>query len=303
MAFTIISDESGDNGIKFNKGSSEYKVVSSLLINDKDIGVFYREILTLYKKFLNNQKIQKWTYLNSKKRIEQFEGFFLGLLNIKKPFFLISLVLIEKHYYSSSKEINAATVESYECIFKRIIPFLKKVNYVTNNKILKEISWYIDKSSDRYFINELKKSITYTKNNGFSLLNFKFLNKPCNINKQNEKKIAYLISFVDLIAGITNKLFEKYYSNLHSNSQYSNNKFPCGEKFIKFICEKGNFDCTNITNCTNIYIKVWDYIRQTLNQKISYNSKTIWDWGGLFFLPSYIRSSYEHIIGKDSYFK
>ena len=305
MSLVLLSDESGDNGLSFSNGSSHFKVVCSILLDDNKLDLILNRVANIYKtSFLCD--IKKWSLLHKKARkpnnlysfLDSYEQ--LSVDELCLP----SVLVIDKHLYSNPDSVNRATVEAYEVIYKRLLPFIRSTSYLTHYEVPRDLIWYIDVASDRDFINNLRNRVlNYANAKQCNIAGPNFIIKPKYLKIGYEKKLSTLISFVDVLAGISAKYMETFYLYcLPKDPLCSNSSYPCGKK-AHYGTNPG-FDCCSEPNCKNNMIECWKLIRRlTCGFEVGINGNPYWKWQALFYLPGQSRFRLSNVFGDDRFFQ
>jgi len=297
----FASDESGDSGLKFKKFNNHslkvnnhyttHKVVVGILTPSKNVSILVERADELFRKYFNHP-LRKWNELKGKEK-NQFDTIARIISewssNLQNTIFLTSVTIVDKLFYNSSADVTNATVEAYLIMYKRIIPFMKKLNYYGNKYQvgMPHIDWYIDIASNRSFTKPLKQETQKLSKSKKIILNGpKFLNKP-KFYKDKDEELRTLSKFIvltDFLAGAILRFLREYH-------------ISCREKHCK--------GCFNVTSpCVNMYKDVWLNVYKFLNIKLKYSNETIWHWKGLLYLPSQHRYDIpvQRYAGKDPFF-
>lgn len=191
---------------------------------------------------------------------------------------------IEKQDHSQI--VYYANEKSYELIFKRLLPFVDKLNrklsYANVHNF--NLEWYID-TNDLKFINILKKSaleiVSQLKVRTIQNLEPSFI-----IKKDNRREIVHAIRLADLLGGIVNKAYECYQLNCSNCNE--NKCFPSN------------------SNCANTLILACHTIKsEGLFQNIKIESPIdfLWQWRGLIISPPFKRHNNNRFFGDDEFFQ
>ncbi|MHB1681078.1 MAG: hypothetical protein ACYCTB_11330 [bacterium] len=295
--FILISDESGDTGPIYKKLASRNYLTTCFLIDETYIKQLI-DIAHESSKLVFGYSLCAWKDLKGvdKKNYDKLNNFiniFFNKIKEQNFKFLLSIAITDKgSFISGIKKLDHnnivyyANERSYELIFKRVLPFVDKLNrklsYANINNFI--IEWYID-TNDGKFINILKNSalniLTQLKIHTIQNLEPNFITK-----KDNRRELVHLIRLADLLGGIVNKTYEYYQLNC----------LDCRES----QCLPPNF------NCSNALISAWDTIKskglfQDIKARPPINFS--WQWRGLIISPPVERHNSNRFFGNDEFFK
>ncbi len=183
----VFIDESGDTGLKIQKGSSRYFVVGLLVFDDYDVANACDQRIGLLRKELNKPADFEFHFQNNSQKVRE------GFLKAINPYqFMYFGVVIDKSPKKSWGE-GFKTKESfykYACqmVFTNAKPYLEKAIVV------------LDRTGSPVFRSSLAK----------------YLKSKMNIEKKTIKKIKQqkshsnnLLQLADYISGIINRKYQK----------------------------------------------------------------------------------------------
>ncbi|HCZ06862.1 MAG TPA: hypothetical protein DHV12_07020 [Thermotogae bacterium] len=306
MRFLFISDESGDDGLKFKEFDpidirksevTTHKVVLGILLPDLQSQVriphdqllkdFLSRIDVLSTKHLGHP-LRKWS--NLKKHNKAASALIPFFQDLHKEFeianVLISVAIIDKRFFDKAKEVEKETIRGYVVLYKRVIPFLKWLYFQCKWSGPPNLSWYIDKASNRNFVGNLRYEIAILSKNDIKLDGPHFLSKP---KKETSERRTYskLVVLSDFIAGAINRFLKEYY-----------------QKCFSLVCPNC-FDNSEI--CINDYFPLWKEIWSIAStfSIASKRTKDTWQWRGILYLPSFHRRDFDvkRFIGFDPFFR
>lgn len=294
--FILISDESGDTGPIYKKLASKNYLTTCFLIDEtrlkQIIDIAHESSKVSFGYSLYAWKDLKGADKTNYDKLNNFINTFFKKIKEQNFNFLLSIAITDKSdFISGIKKLDHnnivyyANEKSYELIFKRILPFVDKLNrnlsYAKINNF--GIEWYID-INDGKFIDTLKNSVLnilkQLKINSIQIL------EPVPITKKdNRRDIVHLIRLADLLGGIINKIYEYYQINCLS----------CKES----QCLPPN------SNCYNTLISAWNTIKSeglSRNINIQPPINFSWQWRGLIISPPIKRYNGNKFFGKDEFF-
>lgn len=263
----IFCEESGDKQIPWKAGSSDYYIVTSVLIKDEH----EKEMADLINKYkysvLRLSKPLEWKKLRAKqKKNDVLIGRFLKKLDEEAPNFLVSSVICNKHETTGLgfSDRNTFMNYLYGLMFKRICWFLNSTR--SSAKLI------IDRNTDKMAQSSLHQYISIISK--IQTGQHPRHSKPKWINPEEHP----VLGLSDFISGVLLRVLENYLAESHNTCK------PCPIKKANciYLCELTNFGYKRSLK----YVVNWNYD----------NSIENWNWQGLIYHPYEYKNEYRNIF-------
>ncbi len=285
--FIIISDECGDTGLSYSKGTKSF-ISGTMLTEEKNLLSINNIARSISRKYLNSP-LRKWSDLkgvakNNPNTLYDFISEFSKTAKQNNIFIYFSIFILNKQENeiitrTNQKEMHEYFIwRGYELCFKRIFSFVKKYGFTVHDYDY-SIKWCLDRNIQRESqIEQAIKNLANQKN--IRLDGPHFISKRPNDSSLHE--LSTSIKIVDIIIGIMRKSFE-YYLNCNNDCKLDN--------------------CVISEDCQNNFIGIWNIFRDNfLSIKIELNHSKIWDWQGIIYQPQNFRNNHKRFIGNDDFF-
>ncbi len=289
LRLIVISDESGCLGTTYSGATRNYIISMACFPGEESMKKFIEIARSCSRKYLKS-RLRKWSELKKVAKDDPcaLEGFVTELLsgNNRDYICLLGFYILNKSEVECGQKLTDKAIiaghaqNGYLYGFKRIFPFVKKLNfhqpgsYLFNNP---KVDWFID-INDRKYQDKIKVQI-----HDLAREKKVILGGPYFIPKKSEKYSdeARAIKIIDIIGGIVSKSFDEYTANN-----------TCTAK-----------DCFQSSLCINPYKNLWEKIlNTTMNIDIIFNDQKIWKWDGIIYAPYCNRKKHERFLKKDGYF-
>jgi len=261
----IFCEESGDKQVPWINGSTDFYIVTAILVKEEDVDSF-RNIISEYKhKVLRMKAPLEWKKLKpQQKKDDKLLGRFLKKIDENAPDFLVSNVICNKHETTGPgfiKDPNLLMNYLYGLMFKRIAWFLQRTN--SRAKLT------IDRNTDRLAQESLRTYISMVSR--YHTGSHPRHSKPNWINPETDP----VLGFADFISGISLRALSDYLHNVDASCK---------------TCEKSLciYDCST---------SLFSY-KRSLKYVLDWNAAQLpnWSWRGLLYHPFEYKDNYKHLF-------
>ncbi|MED4917568.1 DUF3800 domain-containing protein [Geobacillus thermodenitrificans] len=260
----IFCEESGDKGIPWTSGSSDFYVITGILVREDDEEAFKNTIEHFKYKELRLKQPLEWKKLTGKiKRDDSKLSRFLRKIDINSPQFLVTNVICNKHETNGPGLVDRNVFMNYlyGLMFKRICRFLYKTK--SRAKLI------IDRNTDPIAQESLRKYISDISR--FYTGEHPRHSKPKWLNPEDHP----ILGLADFISGVTLRSLTDYYYNVNESCK------KCDKLYHIYTCKTSNFG----------YYRSYKYIHDW-NYEVLVN----WDWRGLIYHPFEYKDNYKHLF-------
>jgi hypothetical protein len=260
----IFCEESGDKAIPWKVGSSDFYVITAVLVRERHEQVLIDAINKFKYQILRMNKPLEWKKLEThKKRDDIMIAKFLRSLYLETPNFIISSVICNKHETNGPGLVDTKTFMNYlyGLMFKKISWFLKSTN--SSAKLI------IDRNTDAIAQESLRNYISDVAR--FSTGERPRFTKPKWINPEEHS----ILGLSDFISGVSLRALSDYHSNVIGACKI------CNRSLCIYDCPGSNFS----------YSRSFKY-------PVDWNFKEFvnWDWRGLIYHPFVFKDNYRHLF-------
>lgn len=260
----IFCEESGDKALPWKKGSTDYYIVSAVLVLEEMEHNLIEVIKTQTKKTLRIKTPLEWKKLETfKKRDDILLAKFFKNIESNAPPFIISKVVCNKHETMGPGLIDTQTFMNYlyGLMFKRISLFLRTTK--SHAKLV------IDRNTDPIAQESLRKYLS-------DVAKYKTgepprFSKPKWLNPEDHA----ILGLSDFIAGSSLRSLTDYHHNVSSSCK------TCGSDLCIYECKRSNFS----------YFRSYKYLVEW-----NYFNFTNWSWKGLLYHPFEFKNNYRHLF-------
>lgn len=264
MDWHIFCEESGDKGIPWVPGSSNFYVVTAILVRTTNEQALRDNIEKFKYKVLRMSSPLEWKRLEAhKKRNDKLISRFFKKIEEKSPQFLVSTVICNKHETNGPGLVDRNVFMNYlyGLMFKRISWFLTTTN--SRAKLT------IDRNTDPIAQESLRNYISSVSR--YQTGDVPRHSKPKWINPEEDP----ILGFSDFISGVTLRAMNNYFQNVSSTCK------SCGKPYCIYDCSSSNFN----------YKSSFSYI-------INWNHDHLpnWEWKGLLYHPYKFKDNHRSLI-------
>lgn len=261
----IFCEESGDKCIPWKEGSSNFYIITAILVREVDEEKLI-DVIEKYKfRDLRMNAPLEWKQLRAKqKRDDKTISKFLRQIDNHAPEFLVTQLICNKHetigrgFYDTNIFMNYL----YGLIFKRISVFLKATG--SRAKLI------IDRNTDKVAQESLKNYLSDVSKNQTN--SFPRFSKPKWVNPEDHP----VLGLSDFVSGISLRSLTDYHENVNGKCK------KCNAEFGIYNCSVSNFKYHRSFK----YVVDWNY-NNTLDN---------WDWKGLLYHPYEFKDNYRHLF-------
>jgi Protein of unknown function (DUF3800) len=260
----IFCEESGDKGIPWTEGSTDFYVITGILVREENEEEFKKIIETYKYKELRMKGPLEWKKLIGKiKRNDSKLSRFFKKIDNNSPQFLVTNVICNKHETNGPGLVDRNVFMNYlyGLMFKRICRFLEKTN--SRAKLI------IDRNTDPIAQESLRKYISDISR--FYTGKHPRHSKPKWLNPEEHP----ILGLADFISGVTLRSLTDYHHNVNELCK------RCNILYDIYKCKDSNFS----------YYRSYKYIHDW-----NYEVLTGWDWRGLIYHPYEYKDNYKHLF-------
>ena len=262
--WVIYCEESGDKAIPWRSGSSDYYVITAIVLKEEDEQAMADTIKELSHKVLRMKKPIEWKKLEAhKKRNDVLLAKFFRRVEAEGPDFMISNVVCNKHETTGRglEDTQVFMNYLYGLMFKRISTFLSKTNSTAK--------LFIDRNTDHIAQESLREYLSDVAR--VQTGKYPRFSKPKWMNPEDNP----ILGFSDFISGVSLRALQDYHDNVNSTCKV------CGSDLCIYECVTSKFH----------YQKSYRY-------PIDWNFTVIpnWDWRGFLYHPYDYKDNYKHIF-------
>ena len=260
----IFCEESGDKCIPWSTGSSNYYVITGILVREEDELEFKKTIEKHKWKELRMSNPLEWKKLRSnQKKDDKLISRFLRKIENDAPEFLVTTIICNKHETNGPGLVDRNTFMNYlyGLMFKRIGWFLERTN--SKAKLI------IDRNTDKIAQDSLRNYISDISR--YNIGKHPRHSKPHWINPEDNP----ILGLSDFISGATLRSLENYGLDVSVECK------SCTQDLGIYTCRTSNFNYYR----TFKYIHDWNYF-----------DLPNWKWQGLLYHPYSFKDKYKHLF-------
>jgi Protein of unknown function (DUF3800) len=260
----IYCEESGDKGIPWRQGASNFYVVTAILVREDDEQSL-RDVIHREKyKVLRLKRPLEWKQLSTReKKDDKNISRFLRKVADNGPEFLVSTVVCNKHETSGPGFIDRNVFMNYlyGLMFKRISWFLHRTGSTAKLTI--------DRNTDKIAQESLKTYISDVTR--YQTGTHPRHSKPKWLNPEDHE----ILGLADFVSGVS----------LRSLSDYRDTVAPpcnaCMQVHCIYECSSSNFN-----------------YKRSYKNVVSWNERVLsnWHWRGLLYHPYEFKDNYKHLF-------
>ncbi|MFI8650644.1 DUF3800 domain-containing protein [Bacillus velezensis] len=261
----LYCEEAGDKAIPPVKGSSNFYVVTGILVREEDAEEL-SEVINKYKyKVLRQKGPLEWKRLGGKfKKDDKILSRFLRKIEDEGPFFLVTNVVCNKEETNGPGLVDRNRFMNYlyGLMFKKLVWFFKHTD-ARASLIIDRNTDKLSQDSFRSYISDLTRYYTGSHPRH---------SKPF----WTHPELDPILGMADFLSGITLRSLEDYKLNVNESCK------SCERLMHLYECEDSNF-------------KYYRSMKKIVEMNY-FDDVEGWDWRGLIYHPYGNRDKYKHLF-------
>lgn len=262
--WSIFCEESGDKTIPWRTGSTNFYIITGVLVREEDEAALRAVINKHTWKTLGLKVPLEWKQLSTKqKKNDALISRFFRKIEEEAPEFLVTTVICNKQETTGPGLVDRNVFMNYlyGLMFKRISWFLEKTSSRANLTI--------DRNTDKLAQESLRSYISDITR--YHVGGHPRHSKPKWINPEEHA----VLGLSDFISGSTLRAMENYKDSVKTKCK------ACSVMMGIYSCKESNFG----------YYRSFKYLHDW-----NYEELQDWSWKGLLYHPFEYKGKYQHIF-------